>query len=351
MIINIVAILGTITILHYLPDSNHIVEPRFNNSISFFYFAVFIAIFKFISGGGFEGSLKGTTHGTLISFISLFFNVNSAFFFAICLQKNLKNVFVILAIYVILMTALGSRSAIIGILLIALMLPLFKNNDLVKRKLRILIILLSIISPLLFLLGTSVRGGLDRNLLGKIIIGRISFIESSMIPLAGRQNNTMDELTFDKKYSTLNQFKQVINAISPIDPFLPDISPNQYFRQIFLGASESKVQNSYMSMNMTLPVYFVMKSNIFIGICLTIIFLSLLYLIWIRFSSNIYIFIAIVRSLYDILYYFDWVMIVQVIFSTTLTLITLKYYDVVINSIKYTTKKYFINPIIEKQSQ
>jgi len=77
----------------------------------------------------------------------------------------------------------------------------------------------------------------------------------------------------------------------------------------------------------------------------------LLYLIWIRFSSNIYIFIAIVRSLYDILYYFDWVMIVQVIFSTTLTLITLKYYDVVINSIKYTTKKYFINPIIEKQSQ
>ena len=161
-----------------------------------------------------------------------------------------------------------------------------------------------------------------------------------MIPLQSKQEASMDQKVFEEKYSLNNQVKQVVNTVTPIDFFEYDVSPNQYFRQIFLGASERTVLDSYMSINMTLPVYFVMETNYVVGIFLTIAFLSFLFWIWVHYASNRYVFIAVLFSMYDFLYYFDWIMITQSIFSICLTLLALDVWEKVLNSICFTYQKY-----------
>lgn len=340
MIVNLIAIIGTVCVIRLLPPAKKVTIPSLNHVSSFFFIAILIIVYKFISGGGYLGALSGNNHGTWISFLSLFFNVNIAFFLMMCLQKDIKHVYFLICIYVILMTSTGSRSAVIGVLFVIFYLPLFYNNNFVGHKIKRILIVLAIISPMIFLYGTSVRGYIDRELLGKIIVGRISFVELSMIPLQGRSDGSMDEVIFDEKYSFSNQAKQVVNVLSPVDPFEYDIAPNQYFRQIFFGASEKSVLDSYMSINLTLPVYFVMRTNYVVGIILTILFLVGLYWLWVRFASNQYVFFSILFSLYNILYFFDWVMIAQEIFTICLTVFALRHYELFLNSVVYTYKKY-----------
>lgn len=117
-----------------------------------------------------------------------------------------------------------------------------------------------------------------------------------------------------------------VNAISPIDPFDYDVAPNQYYRVVFLDASDLYVLDSYWSINLTLPVYFVLITNVFFGVLISIIFIAFIYKLWIKYSSNFYVFILIIISLYDIVYFFDWVMVVQNMFSVFLTIFALKKY-------------------------
>lgn len=342
MVVNTVAIFGTIAVIFNLPSKDFKFEPRYSNVMGYFFITVFIALLKFFNSGGFEGMLKGDANGSFLSFLSLFFDFSSAFIFLLCFQKKISNIIFIICLYIVVMTMMGSRSSVIGIIIVALILPLYQNGDKIGEKLKKVMIVCAFLSPFLFVIATSIRGGINRDLITKIIIGRISFVELSMIPIDSKERKTMDEKLFLEKYSVNNQIKQVVNVISPIDPFKYDIAPNQYYRSIFMGMPISNVQNSYMSINFTLPVYFVTKTNKIVGVILTIIFLSLVYLLLMKSSKNQYVFLPVILSLYNILYFFDWVMIAQVIFTIVLSLFTLNYYNILLNSIVYTFKKYFI---------
>lgn len=339
-LINIISLLGTLFIIKKMPTMDSAPLKEYNHLSSFFLVSLFITLYKFYSSGGYSGALEGSSHGTLISFLSLFFNATVSFFLVICLQKHVKHIYVWICLYVAVMTITGSRSAVLGVLLLFLYIPLFANYKSIYRKLKKILLVLTIVSPILFFYATSVRGEIDTELLSKIIIGRISFVELSMIPLQSKQEASMDQKVFEEKYSLNNQVKQVVNTVTPIDFFEYDVSPNQYFRQIFLGASERTVLDSYMSINMTLPVYFVMETNYVVGIFLTIAFLSFLFWIWVHYASNRYVFIAVLFSMYDFLYYFDWIMITQSIFSICLTLLALDVWEKVLNSICFTYQKY-----------
>jgi len=340
MIINTIAILGTVLVIAFLPSTKKTIKPEWEHADSFFLIALFITLVKFIIGGGFQGALSGASQGSFISYLSQFFNLNTAFILMFCLQKNIRHVYLLLASFILVATFTGSRSSVVFLLIVAIFLPVFYNYALIKKKLIRIIIFIALISPVIFLYGTSLRGNFDRDKLVKLIFGRISMIELSMIPLQGKADGTMRNDIFDEKYSATNQFQQVLNTVSPIDPYKYDIAPNQYFRQIFLRASEKYVRNSYMSMNFTLPVYFVMKTNLFLGCLMTILLLSLIYYLWHRFSSNIYIFISIICSLYNLLYFFDWIIIAQIVFTTCLTILALKMYNHFANSIGYTLTRY-----------
>lgn len=333
-LINTFSVFGAVLAIKYMPSYDEKREPEFSYATSFYIISLVIAAYKFISGGGYEGALSGVTHGTFISFVSLFFNVHTAFLLTICSQKNLKHIYWLVASYVLLMTGMGSRSAIVGLFLVFIILPLFTNYELAKKKLLKFGIVLALLSPLLFLYATSIRGDIDSDRIADLIVGRVSLIELSEIPLNELENNTLDRATYNTKYSALNQLKLAINAISPIDPFVYDVAPNQYYRVVFLGGYDLDILDSYWSVNLTLPVYFVLMTNMLFGVLLCVLFIVFLYWFWVKYSSNFYIFILVIVSLYDIVYFFDWVMIVQNMFSVFLTVFAMKKFNLVLNILK-----------------
>lgn len=339
MIINTIVVTITICIVYFLPSKKYATFVPFNHAKSFFIISLSLAIYKFFIGGKYAGALEGSTNGMFISYLSMFFRKDVAFFLLFCLQKNFKSLFVYILLYVVLVTITGSRSAVIAVFFLYLYLPFFSYRKQMVSRLKKIVLFVALISPLLFFYGTSVRGDIDKDLLGKIIIGRISLIEVSTIPIKQKEDRSMDMTVYNEKYSLSNQLKQSFNAISPIDPFEDDIAPNQYYRQIFLGRSFSFVQNSYMSINMTLPAYFVLMSNKYIGSILSVIFLVFLYLFWYKFSNNIYIFFMIFFCIYEMLYFFDFVMIIQHMFFIFLTLLALGKYEFVLNAFSTSLKK------------
>ncbi len=325
--LNFISVLGTILVIQFMPDKKVPIPPKFNHSFKFYIASLLFLLMALVLSGGYEEALNGSLDSTAIKYVLLFFSASTALTLFLYLQKKIKFAGVAVLLYVIVSTIAGSRSGIIIVLIISLILPMFQNNNVIKKKLRVFVIFFCIVSPALFYYATSVREVVDESVLSKLIVGRVSMIELASIPIDAKENNRMDVKLYDEKYGFINQFKQCINEISPLDPFKYDISPNQYHRAIFYGNSELSVLDHYMSMNITLPTYFYLQTNLFFGCLFSIFFLSLLYYIWIVNSDNLYLLIGIIMSLYYILQYFDWVMLTSGFFKICLTIFALKWFD------------------------
>ena len=324
IILNFVSIFGTIIVIKFLPNKCIPIEPQFNHSFKFYMMCLIVFSLNLFLSGGYEAVLNDSLHGAVINYISLFFDVTTGLALLIFLQKKIKYEGLSILAYVALFTFAGSRSSIIIILVIFVALKIFKNYNQVKKKMRVFIVVFCILSPATFYYATGVRGFIDTSFLFDLIIGRVSMIELAAIPVEAKEGRSLDYTLYDSKYGILNQLKQSINEISPIDPFVHDKNPNQYHRSIFMGSTEVSVIDNYMSMNMSLPTYFYVNSNTYFGCIFSIIFLSLLYYIWVIKSDNLYFLIGIIMSLYYILQYFDWVMLVAGLFRIVLTIFTLK---------------------------
>lgn len=316
------------------------IKPLYKYAKVHYCISLLLLILKFILSGGYSGLITGSANGTFISFLALFFNVQSSFYFVFFFQKNLKYINIYIASYIIALTMLGSRSAIITLLLLLLFFPLYENSIKWMRKMKKSFVVLCIFAPFLFVFATLVRTEISFDLISKLIVGRISMIEISSIPLEAKENHSYDAALFDKKYSILNQVEQSFNVLTPIDLFPNDVNPNQYYRSIFLGYSEEFVQNTYMSMNMTFPIYWIMLLNYSYGTILSVILLLLLFYIWVRNRNNAYIVTLFLCSFYEVLYFFDLVMITQALFSVTLSYMALVFIERFCSSIVYTFKKY-----------
>lgn len=327
---NFISILGTIVVISFLPNKKIPVSPIFNHSFKFLLIAICLFSYS-ITGTSYEDILDGAKNGTWISYVLLFFDVTVSLLLFLFLQKNIKfSSFAILA-YVILQTYAGSRSSIIVVVIAYLSMRMFTNGFRTMRKMRRIVLFFSILSPFMFSYATSVRTSIDQSLVSKLIVGRVSMVELSSIPIDAVRDNSMNRILYNEKYGVLNQLKLAINEVSPINFFENDVNPNQYHRSIFLDLNELSVIDNYMSMNMTLPTYFYLSSNFFLGCLLTIFFLSSIYVVWIRLNSNIYIMIIILTQLYYLLQYFDWVMLVAGSFRVVLTIFMLKCFEKAIN--------------------
>ncbi|WP_276091099.1 hypothetical protein [Pedobacter sp. JY14-1] len=331
--LNFIAIIGTIIVIQFIPEPKGKIAPRYNYSLSFLSISILILIAGRILSGGFEGALSGSLHGSIVSYLALFFDSSTALLLFLFYKKNVRLGVVVLILYVGFMTYLGSRSAIITVILAALMLPVFANEQKMRNQLWGLIAVLTVVSPVLFYIGTSMRGDVDKELLGKIIIGRISMVELSAIPIEGKTTGYMDFKLYNAKYGLVNQIKQCINEVSPIDPFEHDINPNQYYRAIFKGANEETAVDQYFSINLTFPTYLYLETNFVVACLLSILALSAIYYFAVRYRHNVIILLLVLMQTYHLLYYFDWVMITQGVFRTVLTVFTIKYFDIFMASL------------------
>lgn len=338
IVLNFVSILGTIIVIQFLPNKRVPIVSKFNHSFRFYLICLLVFYLNLYFSGGYDSVLNDSLHGALFNYISLFFDATTGLTLFIFLQNKIKYEGISILAYVVLFTFAGSRSAIIIILVIFLVLKIFENYNQVKKKMQVLILVFCFISPAAFYYASGVRGFIDTSFLFDLIIGRVSMVELAAIPIEAKEEKYLDYTLYNNKYGIVNQFKQSFNEISPIDPFEHDKNPNQYHRAIFLGNSEKSVLENYMSMNMSLPTYFYISSNMFFGCIFTIFFLSLLYYIWIIKSDNLYFLIGIIMSLYYILQYFDWVMLLSGLFRIVLTIFTLKQFERIFNILKDSNK-------------
>ncbi|QOG03789.1 hypothetical protein [Flavobacterium sp. MDT1-60] len=321
--INVISILGTIAVIQFLPNKKTPIPPKYNHSFKFYLITICLLGYT-IKGTAYEDILEGATNGTFVSYLLLFFDATVGLALFLFMQKNIKFVVVAILLYVLLLTFAGSRSAIIFVLIIFICLSIFENNLKAKEKMRKIVLFLCIVSPIMFYYATNVRSSVDQSSVTKLLVGRISMVELASIPIDAINDKTMNYTLYDKKYGIINQLQQSFNEVSPLNLFELDVNPNQYHRPIFLGNDELSIIDKYMSMNMTLPTYFYVETNLFFGCILTILFLSLLYYFWVRNSDNIYLLVGIITQLYYMLQYFDWVMLVAGFYRIFLTIFALK---------------------------
>lgn len=342
LILNIVPLLFVCLIIWKRNTPEYKFYRVYNTVTIYFIVSLVISILKFILSGGYEGALSGEGNGSLLSFLSLFFSIDKAFIFLICFKKDLRRIGLWLLVYIISLTLLGSRSAIIGVLLAVIYLSLFPRFYQIFHKIKKYLLIFGAVSPFLFFIASSQRGDFDADILGKAILGRVSFIGLSQVPISSSLSNDIDYKLFNEKYGITNQVKQSLNSITPIDFYEYDISPNQYYRQVFLGARDRTALDAYLSINLTFPIYLVLISNTFFGIILTIIFLVFLFNFWVKHRNNQYLFFSILFCLYEVLYFFDLVMITQNVFRTCLSLLTLNCFEKIYIILRYNYNKYVL---------
>lgn len=299
------------------------ISPFTNRAYYYFIISGIVFIANFVKSGGFAGIIEGRSSGTILSYLSLFFNLRFAFLFVLYFQKNLKHFGIICFIYLILVTISGSRSGVIGLITAFLYFPFFSNFSLVKKKLRRYTYIILIVAPMLFVFGSSQRkmDQLPTELLIRMIVGRVSMNELSSVPLVKKNNNSYNEKVYNEKYSLFNQITQSINVVLPIDIFSFDVNPNQYYRSVFWGYGEEYCRDNYMSINMTYPVYWILEFGYFAGLLFaiyTFIFLIKYSLRALR-RNNRFTFLIIITNLYTIWYFFDFPHEIGIIFSNCLT--------------------------------
>ena len=98
------------------------------------------------------------------------------------------------------------------------MYPAFENYQLYKKSIKKLLGSLLIISPFMFLFATIlIRKSdieLEPNIIVRLIMGRMSFLETSMLPIHYKDINDPLNIFYDK-YGVLNQVKQIIDSVFP----------------------------------------------------------------------------------------------------------------------------------------
>lgn len=325
-LLNTVTILGAILIISFLPDNkrSETVKPKFYKLSSLFYFSIIFSVIYFFLGGGFEGKIKGSMAGSIFSYLAFFLNPYMILLCVLFYQRKVVNVVILFFIYLIYATLTGSRSGFISLFVIFLMYPAFSNFDLYKKSIKRVLFGFAVISPLLFLAATilvrDAYNGLDLNpnIIMRLIMGRLSFLETSMLPIHYKDMGDKLDI-FYNKYSLLNQLKLIIDALFPGNLFGGDVMPNQYYRAAFMGYSEDFVINVYTSINITLPVYLYMYFGNFLSCIISIAILVLYYRLCSRSVNNIFLFVPLLASLYHLLYFFDWVMWFLQFFTFMLT--------------------------------
>ncbi len=324
-LINTFTIFIAIFFLILAPDKKYKIEPVFENiNFLFYFYCVFLVIY-FLASGGYQNILAGKNSGFFLSYVNKIFDVTMMLTLLLFYQKKNINFFYPVITFTLVTTFTGSRSALISVIILTIIfLPLFKNFDFLKNQTKKFITVLLIISPILFWIATLIRGAdLIPSDLPKLIIGRLSMLETSLIPIDCKDNGgALCQLDiFYDKYNIQAQFIQIINSLSPLNIGQRDVFPSQYYRSAFLGRNNDDILTSYMSINMTLPTFFYMFTNALTSCLLSASVIVAYYLLLIRYYNNIYLFSPLLISSYTLLYYFDFVMVFSQIYLGVLATI------------------------------
>ncbi|ETZ24512.1 hypothetical protein [Pedobacter sp. V48] len=318
----------SLIILYLLPKDQEIAPNIEGKPVTeLFYFSVLFKMAVFYYFGGFASIINGEVNGTFSNYFSLFFNPFILLLVVLFVQKKRTNIILAVLFYVVSITLSGSRSGILAIFFVFMIGYSFQTFQGYKNKLYSFLKYSLLISPFLFIYATSIRGAadtIDKSVLLNQIVGRMSTLETSMMPLYFYHNNMDMELFYDK-YGIWNQLKLILDGIIPGQIFDYDVMPNNYYRAIFMGYSKSFVVENYMSINLTLPIYLYLKYS-YLSILFTILYVLGFYKIVLALKNYPLLVVVVLSVFYNVIYFFDWVMVFSQIYTALLTVLCLKMY-------------------------
>lgn len=320
-------LLLSIFILKISTKNDFVVKPVVDGKpINFlYYFSVLFKLVTFYLNGGFQSVIEGGSSGSLTNYVSLFLNPFTLLLLLLFMQKKKSSVIKAILFYVMYITLSGSRSGIISIFFVFFIGMAFEGFKYYKSKLQNFLKFGLLLAPILFVYATISRGfdelvGFD--FIINQIVGRMSTLETSMLPLYYDSHN-LDLSLFYLKYDFLHQLKLCIDALLPGQIFEFDVMPNNYYRAMFMGYSESFVIENYMSINFTLPIYLYLKYS-YLSIILTVFYIIGFYRLLFFFKNKPFIIIILLSVFYDLIYFFDWVMVFMQFYSALLTILFVK---------------------------
>jgi len=316
-------------LLFLIPGKKDEIEPSINGKpvSELFYFSIFLKLGIFYYYGGFSGVIGGEANGGLGNYVSLFFNPFLLLLVLLFAQKKRSSSILAVLFYIIATTLSGSRSGILSIVFVFFIGYSFVAFKQYKKRLYWFLMIGLSMAPLVFIFATNLRGYTDSisiSMIADQIAGRMSVLETSMLPIHFLDNNLNMDL-FYEKYSFINQFKLSLDSIVPGQLFAFDVMPNNYYRAMFMGYEQSFVFENYMSINLTLPVYLYLKYS-YLSLILTPLYVLGFYKITTFFKKYPLVVILILSVFYYLLYFFDWVFIFTQLYKSILTLMFLKIY-------------------------
>lgn len=321
--LNFISVALALIFIIYSRTKKIIIEPVYANLPIVYYTSVLYAIVVFFYSGGFYAAYTGTISGTILNYILVFFDYKIIFFIMLLFNRKNYNLFLAFLTFVATITIMGSRSAVMVLIIIFLIFPISANFEFIKSNFKKYLLIIVLISPMLFYYGTIRRGHtVDAGSMQRMILERLSFVNFAMLPVHSKDNKVGDLDLFYEKYNPVYQLKLSFNALFPGDLFKQDVNPNQYYRAAFMGYPKEYVRKSYLSINMTLPVYIYMYSNFIVAVIIS----ALIYILYFRFCEVLYyrsklLAMAMVFLFYGFLYFFDFVMYFQGLFQLIISVL------------------------------
>lgn len=335
VMMNVLGLLLASFVIYFIPINGEILPKTRNLPSTFVLISLGTMLFFIWISGGPQGVIEGRYLGTWLSYVSLFLTTGAALNLTITHNAN-SNIVLILFSQVVVSLLAGSRSAPVILLSSFFIFLSSKQNKKRIATFFIAVVVSGVFSIFFFEIATKIRffnkteGNIksivsdalvsSQNMSSIVpIMGRISLIEPGMIAIITKeQGKSPDDMKlFYEKYSLLNQLSLFKNYFFPrvvknkLNQYFPglfkyDLPPNQYFRAMFMGSTIKEVQEKYLSINITFPVYAYMYSNFFVATALYSLLLVGGYLLVVYFSSRSSIVsIIIFSSMYNFIYFFD----------------------------------------------
>ena len=288
--------------------------------------AIIVNIVKQVLVGGFAGIITGAGNGGAISYLQLFLNIHVLHFIVLLKQyknKNIKGIIIWESLYLVTTLFSASRSGVFWIVFFNISIVLsLKISRKLKKTIITLMMVAIIASPVLFAITTNARESVKHTSteIAQTIVARLSYLEVASIEMDQYSNDTYDKQIFHDKYGVDNQIKQCINSVIPGSVFKDDVQPNQYWRAVFSGWTLDDAKLYYTSIYMILPMYFVYKFGLILGILISVCFIYVLYRVIGKVKDPTIATFLSCFLFYTLFQYFDWCYHFQDIFGIVLTL-------------------------------
>lgn len=321
-------------LINFSKIDNQILSISIPYSTSFYYISFFINLASIVYGGFFTGILNGSINGTVFGYLSVIFDI-TILFLIVLFDVNKKNnkIFLIIS-YLFIQYMYSSRSAPFWLIIFLFCRSAFENEK-IKKNTIVGILVLVCVAPVGFVAATLARGTnynethlynfTDR------MISRLSIPEAGGVYLYQLENEIYNNDVFERKYSLSNQAKLAVNSLIPGNVFMPtDIDPNQYARSVFLRWDEEDCPLEYTSLNLTLPIYLRLKYNLLISLLFSTLFLYIAFRLCVKFQGTFGISLITIYGIYELYYFFDWVMFTRRISTVVFTLLVVKSISIII---------------------